>query len=88
LRALLSITFPQGFGKSKKFGHWTLGSGKKRPLNGVRKTDIKKILLTKAKFAAILHSFTLKDSESLKMLDIRFQEVGAKGRLNGPSKVN
>jgi hypothetical protein len=22
------------------------------------------------------------------MLDIRFQEVGAKGRLNGPSKVN
>ena len=27
LRPLLSITFPQGFGKYKKFGDWTLGSG-------------------------------------------------------------
>ena len=34
LRPLLSITFPQGFRKSKKFGHWTLGSGgKKRNAN-------------------------------------------------------
>ena len=30
LRPLLSITFPQGFQKSKKFGHWTLGSGGKK----------------------------------------------------------
>ena len=27
LRPLLSISFPQGFRQSKKFGHWTLGSG-------------------------------------------------------------
>ena len=29
MRPLFSITFPQGFQKSKKFGHWTLGSGGK-----------------------------------------------------------
>ena len=29
LRPLLSITFPQGFRISKKFGHWTSGSGGK-----------------------------------------------------------
>ena len=29
LRPLLSITFPQGFLNSKKFGHWTSGSGDK-----------------------------------------------------------
>ena len=50
LRPLLSITVPQGFRKSKKFGHWTLGSGGKM-LNGVKNTDAKKILLSKAKFA-------------------------------------
>ena len=27
LRPLLSITRPQGFQISKKFGHWTFGSG-------------------------------------------------------------
>ena len=32
LRPLLSITFPQGFQKSKKFLHWTLGSGGKKTL--------------------------------------------------------
>ena len=42
LRPLLSIAFPQGFWKSKKFGHWTSGNGGKRPLNGVRNTDTKK----------------------------------------------
>ena len=30
LRPLLSITFPQGFQKSKKFGHWTSGNGGKK----------------------------------------------------------
>ena len=35
-----------------------------------------------------LHYFSPKDSESLKILDIRLQEVGAKRRLNGTSKVN
>ena len=29
-----------------------------------------------------------KDSESLKILEIRLREVGAKRRLNGTSKVN
>ena len=32
LRPLLSITFPQGFQKSQKFGHWTSGSGGKKTL--------------------------------------------------------
>ena len=35
LRPLLSNTFPQGFQKSKSFGHWTSGSGGKIPLNSV-----------------------------------------------------
>ena len=30
LRPLLSITFPQGFRISKKFGHWTSGCGSKK----------------------------------------------------------
>ena len=30
LRPLLPITFPQGFRISKKFGHWTSGSGGKK----------------------------------------------------------
>ena len=30
MRPFLSITFPQGFRKCKKFGHWTLGSGGKK----------------------------------------------------------
>ena len=30
LRPFLYATFPQGFQKSKKFGHWTLGSGAKK----------------------------------------------------------
>ena len=37
LRQLLFITFPQGFRKSKQFGHWPLESGGKRPVNGMRK---------------------------------------------------
>ena len=36
LRPLLTITFPQGFKKSKRFGHWTWA---KRAFNGVRKCD-------------------------------------------------
>ena len=34
------------------------------------------------------HYFSPKDSESLKILDIQLQEVGAKGPLNGTSKVS
>ena len=51
LRPLLSITFPQRFWKSKKFAHWTLWSGGKRPFKGVRNTNTKEILLSKAKLA-------------------------------------
>ena len=40
-RPLLSITFPQGFRKSKKFGHWTLGSVGKKTFK--RSEQIKKI---------------------------------------------
>ena len=95
LRPLLSITFPPRFQKSKikkslDVGVWEVGT--KIPLNGVKNTDIIKILLRKAKFAqkqffcaAILkpllvkffksetisfYYFSLKDSESLKFLDI------------------
>ena len=38
LRPLLSITFPQGFRKSKKFGHLTSGSGGKKTANVEKKT--------------------------------------------------
>ena len=67
-------------------------------------TNTKKILLSKAKFAQkqtffgatishllLYHFFPLlfpKDSKSLKILDIRLQEVGAKRCLSGTSKVN
>ena len=37
LRPLLSISFPQGFRKFNKLGHWTWGSGRKRRLNEVNK---------------------------------------------------
>ena len=37
----------QGFQKSKKFAHWTLGSGDKRPLKGVGNINTKKILRSK-----------------------------------------
>ena len=33
LRPLLSFTFPQGFQKSKEFGHWISGSGDKKTVN-------------------------------------------------------
>ena len=39
MRPLLSITYPQGFQKSKKFGHRTLGSEGKKTENLVRKCD-------------------------------------------------
>ena len=34
---ILSTTFPQGFRISKKFGHWTLGSGGKKTVKGSEK---------------------------------------------------
>ena len=40
LRPFLSITFPQGFQKSKKFGQWAFGSGGKKTFK--RREQIKK----------------------------------------------
>ena len=66
LRPLLTITFPQGFQKSKKFGHWTSENGVKRPFKGARNTVTNKILFSKAKFtqkqtcAVILHPLLVK----------------------------
>ena len=75
--------------------------GAKRPFNGtskVKKVREKKLFL-RGDFRKFLnknvhvwdHFFPLlfpKDSESLKILDIRLWEVGAKRRLNGTSKVD
>ena len=57
---IFSLTFPQGFQKSKKFANWTLWSGGKRPLKGVSNTDAEKILFSKAKFAQKLTFFALR----------------------------
>ena len=47
LRPFLSILFPKGFRKSKKFRHFTLGKGDKRHLNRVNKwkKNCKKLFL-------------------------------------------
>ena len=42
LRPLCSITFPQGFRLSKKFGHWTLGTGGKKNFKRSEKHQFKK----------------------------------------------
>ena len=42
LRPLLFITFPQGFLKSKKIGHWTSGSGGKKPIKWSEKHQFQK----------------------------------------------
>ena len=72
LRPLLSITFPQEFQKSKKFGYWPLGSLGKKTVKRSEKHHYQKILLSKTKFdqkqtfvcAAVLHSFLEKVFES------------------------
>ena len=51
LRPLLSITFPPGFKKSKKFGRRILGSGDKKTLKRSEKHGYQKVLLSKAKLA-------------------------------------
>ena len=101
LRPLLSITFPQGFWISNNIVHPTLGSwGKKtvkRYLKGEKNEE--KNFFLRGDFRQFSnknvhiwdHFFPLlfpKDSKSLKILDIRFREVGAKRPLNSTSKVN
>ena len=82
LRPFLSISYHQGFRKSKKFGHWTFGSG------GNKTCNFKPFL--RQNFHIWDQFFPLvspKDSKSLKNLDIRYPEVGAKRCLSGNSKV-
>ena len=96
-----TLSFPQGFRKSKKLGHWTLGNGAIRRLKEVNKGEKKvcKKLFRRGNFRPFLsknvhiwhHFFPLifpKDSKSLQILNIQFWKVGAKRRLNGTSKVN
>ena len=53
LKPLLSVAFPQRFGKSKKFGHWTLGRGGKKTFKWSE--QMKKICIFFFFAAAILH---------------------------------
>ena len=57
LRTLLSITFPQGFRKTKWFRHWMSGSGGKKTGKRSEKHRYQKILLSKTKFAQKLIFF-------------------------------
>ena len=82
LRPVLSITFPQEFRKSKKFGHWTPKSGGKKTVKRSEKHRYQKILLSKAKFAqqlfffwaAILHPLLVKFSNLRPVLSITFPQ--------------
>ena len=101
LRPLLSITFPQGFWKSKKFWHWTLGNGDKKTFKRseqMKKKSIKKNFFQRSDFTPFMsksfqiwdHFFPLlfpKDSENLKSSDIGLREVGAKRCLSGVNKL-
>ena len=85
--------------ESLGIGLWEVGA--KRRFSGVTKGEkklVKKCFrrgnfrpFLREKFQIWDHFFPVlfpKDSESLKILDIRLQEVGAERRLNGTSKVN
>ena len=106
-RPLLSITFPQGFQKSKKFTYWTVERSEKHQYQKKSYSDWVSVWQNSLKNQPFLHGnftpfiiksfqiwhhfFSLlfpKDSESLKTLDIKLQEVGTKRHLNGASKVN
>ena len=102
LKPLLFVSFPQGFRHLKSLDIGLREVGAKRRLNGVNKEKNKKTKKT-CSAALILDHFWAKnvqiwdllfqrlfpkDSESLKILDIRLWEVGAKRRLNSTSKAN
>ena len=90
LRPFLSITFSQGFWKSKKFGHLILEKGGKKMFKcsqqikksikkhccGVFKPFLRKVFNSKTT------SFHYFSPPNLKSLDIGLQEVGAKRPLN------
>ena len=90
LRPLTSITFPQGFWKSKIFWHWTLGSGGtttfKLSKQMKKKKQLKTFFLPRWCYTLYEKSFQIwdhflqllfpKNSENLKSLDLGHQEVG------------
>ena len=93
LRLFLSSIFPKDKENRKSLDIELMEVGRKVPLNGVRNTNTKKIQLRKQnlpknKETKLRGNFTPKDSKSIKILDIQFQEVGAKRSSNGNSKVN
>ena len=55
VRHLLSNTFPQGFRKSKKLGHWTFRSGGKKrfKVSGQMKKSVKKNFFSPRQFYTI-----------------------------------
>jgi hypothetical protein len=93
IRKLLSMNFSEGFRISKNIGHPTSGSGGKKTVKRYLKSEKsereKKLRDDLRQFSNKNvhiwdHFFPLlfpKDSESLKILDIWFREVGAKRYL-------
>ena len=95
------LLFPKDSESQKILDIRLWGGGPKRPLNGTSKVKKvrKKTFFLRGNFRKFSnknvhiwdHFFPLlfsKDSKSLKILDIRLREVGAKRPLNGTSKVN
>ena len=91
----LPLLFPQGFRISKHIGHPTSGSGDKRTVKRYLKSEkvILKNIFLRGNFRQLSnkniqmldHFFQLlfpKESESLKIFDIQFREVGSKRPLN------
>ena len=81
LTPLLSITFSQGFRKSKKLGHWTSGSGGKKTVRCSEKHWFQKIMLSKENSpknnsfcATILHPLLVKNSNVTTLLFMAFPQ--------------
>ena len=86
--SLLSITFPQGFKKPKKFGHCPLGSWGQNTFKQSEEMNNKKTIFLCGNFTPFMskkfHFFPLlfpKDSQNPKSFDIGFLEVGKKDCL-------
>ena len=98
------LLFPKDSESLKTFDIRLREVGAKRPLNGTSKVNVRQNQQKKKKkmrgefrplpnknVQMLDHFFPLlfpKDSESLKIFDIRLWELGAKRPLNGTSKVN
>ena len=100
LRPPLFLTFPQGFQKSKKFGHWTLGSGGKKLFKrGEQMIFFSKKLFCRCNFTTIMskrfqiwdHFLSLlfpEDFKNLKSLHIGLWETRAKRPLKRVRNLN